>query len=58
MKFCLWTFDEDTDSWDTSCGEKWCFFDGSPEENGVIFCHHCGMQVALKVEIPELEDEE
>jgi hypothetical protein len=56
VKFCVWTFDEDTDSWDTSCGEKWVFMDGGPVENRVSFCHYCGMQVAVKVELSEDED--
>ncbi len=58
MKFCLWGYDGDTDSWDTSCDEEFCFTDGGPEENGVVFCHHCGMRVVIKVMLPELDSDD
>ncbi len=56
MKFCLWTYDEDSDSWDTGCGEKFCFIVDGPVENGMNFCPYCGKQLAIKVELPEDED--
>jgi hypothetical protein len=46
---CEWTYDDDSYSWDTSCGAKWCFTDDGPVENGVKFCHCCGKRVALVV---------
>ena len=55
---CVWTLDADEwsgDSWDTSCGEKFCFNDGSPAENKFNFCPHCGRRIS---EVhPEVEEE-
>jgi DNA-directed RNA polymerase subunit RPC12/RpoP len=47
-KKCAWTYDEDTCSYDTECGHKWVFLDGSPKENEVVFCHACGKKVIVK----------
>ena len=44
---CRWTADEDSDSWDASCGRKWSFLTDGPVENGVTFCHGCGRQVEV-----------
>ena len=44
---CRWTADEDSDSWDASCGRKWSFLTDGPTENGVTFCHGCGRQVEV-----------
>lgn len=41
-KRCLWTFDADTSSWDTSCNGKFTFFEGSPTENSFQYCPYCG----------------
>jgi len=38
---CAWTEDEDG-NWDTECGNKWTFFDGTPSDNGLVFCPFCG----------------
>jgi hypothetical protein len=45
---CEWRLDEDTDSYDTSCGEKWCFIDGDLRQNRVKFCAYCGRRVESK----------
>lgn len=45
---CEWTIDSDEwngDSWDSACGEKWCFIDGDPENNKHRFCPACGRPV-------------
>jgi hypothetical protein len=39
---CVWTNDPDDDSWDTACGEKFVFNDGTPIENDFYFCPYCG----------------
>lgn len=39
---CEWKQDEDDDSWDTACGEKFCIEDGTPADNGMRFCCYCG----------------
>jgi hypothetical protein len=42
---CKWEQDQDG-SWDTSCGEKHQFFDGTPQENSHKFCPYCGHTIA------------
>jgi len=41
---CHWA--QDDYGWRTQCGGFWIFngdgTDGTPEENGALFCHHCG----------------
>ena len=44
---CLWAPDEDDGSWNSECGAKWVFNDGSPEENGMVFCPACGGRAAF-----------
>lgn len=47
---CEWHKDcDDTDEWESSCGETWVFLDGGPEENRVKFCQGCGKPVKLEV---------
>jgi hypothetical protein len=43
---CRWTYDADTDSRDTGCGQKHQFTDGGPAENRHDYCPYCGQ--ALK----------
>jgi hypothetical protein len=38
---CTWT-EDDEGNWDTQCGEKWCFIEGTPTENHCRFCAYCG----------------
>lgn len=38
---CTWTEDEDG-NYNTTCGHTWTFFDGSPSDNGLVFCPFCG----------------
>ena len=47
---CEWTKDPDFemgDTYDSSCGEKWSFIDGGPQENRVRFCQGCGKSVGI-----------
>ena len=44
---CRWKYDLDTSSYDTSCGEKWCFPDGTPAENGLKYCPVCGKRAVV-----------
>ena len=42
---CAWKQDEgfyDDVSWDTACGEKFEFTDGTPGDNSFNFCPFCG----------------
>jgi hypothetical protein len=41
-KTCAWTQDEWDGSWDTACGNKHQFTDGSPRDNDHAFCPYCG----------------
>ena len=47
---CIWTLDEagESDTWASTCGERWSFIDGGPAENRVRYCHHCGQPVYIK----------
>jgi hypothetical protein len=45
-KKCKWVFDDYTCSYDTSCGAKWGFEDGTAKENGVVFCQSCGKKIS------------
>lgn len=41
-KPCAWTEDAWDGSWDTACGNKHQFTDGSPSDNKHAFCPYCG----------------
>jgi hypothetical protein len=43
---CHWEWVDDG-YWHSTCGEDWCFIEGTPEENGVVFCHGCGKRVSI-----------
>lgn len=44
---CRWTYDPDTDSWDTACDEKFLFDVDGPDENRYQFCPQCGGKIEL-----------
>lgn len=44
---CHWKVDEDG-NYDTDCGEKYCFIDDGPIENGMKFCCYCGAELKAK----------
>lgn len=51
---CIWVSldsDMDTRIWSTSCKQEWVFHAGSPQENGVKFCPHCGAEA--EIEMPQ-----
>ena len=58
---CVWTEDFNA-KWDTSCGEAYCFIDGSPTTNGLRFCGYCGKPLEEEPyqdpAIPDEDDEE
>lgn len=40
---CNWIPEcEESDIWETSCGELFCFIEGGPEDNGMKYCPYCG----------------
>jgi hypothetical protein len=46
---CEWRYDEDDgESWDASCGFKWCLIEGTPKENRMKFCPGCGRPLKVK----------
>ena len=53
---CTWTYDDDYDYFDTSCGQAYVYDAGTLEENGVIFCQHCGRKI-VEIE-PEADPDE
>ena len=44
---CTWTYDGGEGCYQTECGEVFCFNDGTAEENGAHYCHHCGGRVRV-----------
>lgn len=38
---CIWQQDVEGD-WDTSCGHRFSFIEGMPNENDINFCCYCG----------------
>lgn len=38
---CAWLEDDDG-NWDTTCGHAWTFFEGTPNDNGLVYCPFCG----------------
>ncbi len=45
---CTWQYG--AYSWRTSCGEEWMLNDGTPEQNGMRFCHSCGKTLVVEGE--------
>jgi hypothetical protein len=56
----MWTQtdDEESNNWESACGDIFYFEDGSPEENGMKFCPYCGKPLAWKPHEPDPEEEE
>ena len=44
---CVWTYDdeEDSDSWESSCGNSFYLIYGTPGENNMHFCPYCGKKL-------------
>lgn len=43
---CIWTPDGEG-SFYTACDQYWTVMEGSPAENGMNFCHHCGKSLRV-----------
>lgn len=53
MNLCEWKItDADENTWESECGLLWQFMDGSPTDNGIVYCPRCGREM---VEIEEVE---
>ena len=44
---CRWKYVEDG-YYHTACGEDWIFPEGSPVENGLVFCPVCGKRASVR----------
>lgn len=45
-KTCTWELDWETGAYKLGCcDQNWHFIDGTAEENGAIFCHHCAGEI-------------
>ena len=46
---CEWGFDEDDPelggAWATGCGRLFELNDGTPKDNGMLYCYHCGKKL-------------
>lgn len=42
---CVWQYG--AFSWHTGCGQEWMLNDGTPEQNGMHFCHSCGKTLVV-----------
>jgi hypothetical protein len=42
-EFCFWHNDDGW--WRTDCGKYFALNDGSPHQNGMRFCYHCGRKL-------------
>ena len=42
-KICAWTrMDDESDSWDTACGNAFTIIAGTPHDNAMHYCCYCG----------------
>lgn len=55
---CIWRHNEWNDYWETACGEAFILEEGTPAENGMQFCHHCGKRLEEKVPVVEEEPDD
>lgn len=56
--FCVWHNDPETDnSWDTSCRQLFEIYDGTPSENRMSFCCHCGKPIQEAIDHARRIDE-
>jgi hypothetical protein len=44
MKTCKWSQDIDG-GWSADCGLRWWLDDGTPKDNGMIYCPRCGKRI-------------
>lgn len=39
---CIWTYDDNHDYWETTCGNLFVIIEGTPVENNMVYCPYCG----------------
>jgi len=54
---CAWTYhyDNDYNYWSSSCGLEWQLSDGTPIENGMVYCTRCGKKLVEEKLNDEME---
>jgi hypothetical protein len=46
LKVCEWTGPDNDGLYYGSCGmREWMCIDGTPEDNGMVYCHKCGRKI-------------
>lgn len=45
---CVWSYDDENDAWDTSCGSKFTLSYGTPTEHGMNYCCYCGQPLFVE----------
>lgn len=41
---CCWQ-ESECDGWQTTCGNAFEIYEGTPEENNMKFCCYCGLEI-------------
>ena len=60
LPVCEWREDGDdydSEQWETTCGEAFCFIDGDPVTNNIRYCCYCGKPVKAVPAVPAQEQE-
>lgn len=47
---CQWEQDDEGGYWQTQCGEAFEIIEGTPEQNGMKYCHYCGKTLSARSE--------
>lgn len=57
-EYCEWTPDvnEEYNGWMSECDQYWYLEEGTPRENGMIYCPFCGLWIRV-LEKEEKEEE-
>ena len=42
--YCTWTWEEEG-TWNTSCAHQFVVNEGTPSENGMVYCCYCGRKL-------------
>jgi hypothetical protein len=55
---CEWRYDEYSCDYDTDCGNTFVMIDGTPQDNGMIYCAYCGKPIVVGKPMFEEEPED
>ena len=42
---CIWEYWDNGECWETGCDNAFILNDGTPGENGMVFCPYCGQRI-------------